>query len=412
MANDEDGFRTMRDFSFKGKRVLVRCDFNSPLGPNGEPLEFMRIRVYRPTFAALKDAAKVVVISHQGRKGQPDCVSLAKHAEILGQTIDTHKVIFCDDLIGPKALAAIDAVKPGEILVLENTRFLDEDAKNAPAEENAKTTLVKTLAPKFDVFINDAFSVSHRSQPSVTGFPVLVPSCAGMVVEKEMDAMYRAVEKGRRPSVYVVGGNKLSEVVKVIETTLYANTVDKILLGGAVAYAFLNARGLAPPETLSVITEKGEDLEKLLKRIKTIDSLFRERIETPVDIAISRGGREEVLVTDAKLKKYPPNDIGEKTISIYTEEIMRARSVLSKGPMGMYENPTFLQGTVKILMAMEHSKAYSLIGGGHMGNIAFDLGIAVDHISTAGGAVLAFMSGEKLPGIEVLRENAKKFPAA
>lgn len=199
MVDSIDGFRTMRDFNFKGKRVLVRCDFNSPLGPNGEPLEFMRIRVYKPTFAALKDAAKVVVISHQGRKGQPDCVSLAKHAEILSQIIETHKVVFCDDLIGQKALKAIDDAKQGEILVLENTRFLDEDAKNLSPEEGAKTTLVKTLAPKFDVFINDAFSVSHRSQPSVVGFPVVIPACAGMVVEKEMDAMHNAVGKGKAP---------------------------------------------------------------------------------------------------------------------------------------------------------------------------------------------------------------------
>jgi phosphoglycerate kinase len=179
-----------------------------------------------------------------------------------------------------------------------------------------------------------------------------------------------------------------------------------------VAYAFLHSRGLVPLETLAVITEKGDELAKLMKKISAIDAMFGDRIELPVDVAISRGGREEVLVTDSKLKEFPPVDIGRKTISIYSDEIGNARAVLSKGPMGMYENPTFLKGTVKLLFAMEHSKAYSLIGGGHMGNIAFDLGIAVDHISTAGGAVLAFMSGEKLPGIEVLRANAKKFPSA
>jgi len=401
-------YKTMRDFDFKGKKVLVRCDFNSPLGENGEPLEFMRIRVYKPAFALLKDAAKIVVISHQGRKGHDDCVTLKKHAEILGQTLDTHKVVFCDDTVGKKALAAIDAVKPGEVLVLENTRFLDEDNKNATPEENAKTKLVTTLAPKFDIFINDAFSVSHRSQPSVTGFPMVLPSCVGMVVEKEMDAMTRAVEKGRRPSLYVIGGSKLSEVVKVMESTLFNNTVDKVLLGGAVAHAFLNARGLSPKEALSAISEKDEELDKLMKKVKDIDLRFRDRIELPLDVAISRGGREEVRVGDAKMKDFPPCDIGDKTISYYTSEIIRARAVVSKGPMGMYENPTFLKGTVKILFAMERSKAYSLIGGGHMGNVAFDLGIAVDHISTAGGAVLAFMSGEKLPGIEVLRENAGK----
>jgi len=412
MSNNlTNGFRTMRDIDFKGKRVLVRCDFNSPLNANGEPIEFMRIRVYKPTFAALKDAAKVVAISHQGRKGQEDCVSLRHHAHILAQTLETQKVVFCEDLIGPKALKAIDDLKQGEVLVLENTRFLDEDNENMEPKKGAQTTLVKTLAPKFDVFINDAFSVSHRSQPSVTGFPVVLPSCAGMVLEKEMDAMYRAVEKGRRPSVYVVGGSKLKEVVKVVENTLRMNTVDKILVGGAVAHAFLYVRGLVPKEACAAISEKGEELDKLIEKIKKIEAVFKDRIELPIDIAISYGGREEVLVTDKRLGKYPPMDIGSRTISVYTDEILRARAVLSKGPMGMYENPAFLKGTVRILSAMERSKAYSLIGGGHMGNIAFDLGTAVDHISTAGGAVLAFMSGEELPGIEILKENAKKFPS-
>ncbi len=403
-----DAFKTMRDFDFKDKKVLIRCDFNSPLGEKGEPLEFMRIRVYKPTFAALKNAAKVVAISHQGRKGQADCVSLKKHAEILGQTLETQKVVFCDDLTGAKAMKAIDDLKQGEVLVLENTRFLDEDNENMEPEKGAQSALVKALAPKFDIFINDAFSVSHRSQPSVTGFPMVLPACAGMVVEKEMDAMYRAVEKGRRPCVYVIGGSKLKEVVKLVDTTLSKNTVDKILIGGAVAYAFLHVRGLVPRDACSAISEKGEELDKLLDKIKKIEAVFKDRIELPIDVAISYGGREEVLATDKKLGKYPPADIGDKTIAVYTEEIERARSVLSKGPMGMYENPTFLKGTVKILFAMERSKAYTLIGGGHMGNIAFDLGVAVDHISTAGGAVLAFMSGEKLPGIEVLKAGGKK----
>ena len=409
MVNGEGGFKTMHDMDFKGKKVLVRCDFNSPLGSQGEPIEFMRIRVYRPTFAALKDAAKIVAISHQGRKGQDDCVTLRKHSEILAQTLETQKVVFCDDLIGPKALKAIDDLKPGEVLVLENTRFLDDDNKEMSPEEGAATPLVKALAPKFDIFINDAFSVSHRSQPSVTGFPTVLPACAGMVVEKEMDAMYTAVKKGRRPSVYVIGGAKLKEVVKVVEATLQRNTVDKILVGGAVAQAFLYVRGLVPKEACSAITEKGADLDKLIEKIKRIELMFKDRIELPIDVAISYGGREEILVSDKRLGKYPPADIGSKTIAVYTAEIMRARAVMSKGPMGMYENPTFLKGTVRILQAMELSKAYALIGGGHMGNIAFDLGTAVDHISTAGGAVLAFMCGESLPGVEILKRNAEKF---
>ena len=407
MAND---FRTMKDIDFTGKRVLVRCDFNSPLGPEGEPLEFMRIRVYKPTFDALKGAAKVVAISHQGRLGKDDCVTLKRHAEILAQTID-QKVIFVDDTIGEKALSAIKNLKQGEVLVLENTRFLKEDNENASPEQHARTKLVSTLAPHFDYFINDAFSVSHRSQASVVGFPYVLPACAGLVVEKEMEAMLRALEKGRRPSVYVIGGAKLSEVIKVMEVTLERNRIDKILLGGAVAQAFLYVRGLVPLEATKVIQEKPEEMPGLLERARKLNEKYGSRIEVPIDVAISYGGREEVLVTDPRLKSYPVQDIGEKTIQIYAYEIQKARAAMSKGPMGRYENPAFLKGTVKILFAMDTTRAYTLIGGGHMGNIAFDLGIVVDHISTAGGAVLAFMSDEPLPGIEVLKENLRRFPS-
>jgi len=399
----------MRDFDFKDKNVLVRCDFNSPLDKQGVPIEFMRIRVYRPTFAALKDARRIVAISHQGRKGNKDCVSLANHAKILDQALDTHKVIFCGDTTTQKAMEAIKNVNRGEVLILENTRFLEEDNVNIKEGEALKSRIVDTLSPHFDIFINDAFSVSHRKQPSVAGFPMVLPSCAGMVVEREMEAMNRARRTGRRPAIYVVGGMKLKEVVALMENSLYQNTIDKFLLGGSVAFAFLYVRDLAPKETLIVIEESGDVLEGLLNRIRELDVVFRDRIELPVDVAISYGGREEVAVTDPLLRKYPVMDLGEKTIRIYTEEIMRARAVFSKGPMGYYENPTFMKGTVRILIAMERSNAFSLIGGGHMGNVAFDLGIATDHTSTAGGAVLGWMSGKPLEGIESLKNNLEEF---
>jgi len=397
----------MSDFDFTNKRVLVRCDFNSPLGGQGEILEFMRIKVYRDTFDLLKKA-KVVAISHQGRIGNPDCVSLANHAKILAETIK-QKVAFVDDLLGDKALKAIDGMNVGEVIVLENTRFQKEDNENAAPEVHKESSTVKTLAPHFDYFINDAFSVSHRSQATVVGFPAVLPSCVGLVVEKEMNAMYEAVKPEKKPTLYCIGGKKFSEVVKVMEITLTNNTVEKVLLGGAVAHAFLFTRGLVPKECLEVMEEKGEELEKLVSRAKALDEKFKDKIEVPTDIAIEYGGREEVKIGDKRLGPYKPMDIGEKTLKRFAKDMKKAKSIISKGPMGAYEHPAFLKGTVRTLIAMEKSKAYSLIGGGHMGSIAFDLGIKVDHISTAGGAVLAFMSGEPLPGIEVLKANAKQF---
>jgi len=407
---NKQGFCVMDDFDFSGKKVLVRCDFNSPLGENGEILEFMRIRVYKNTFEKLKDA-KVVAISHQGRLGNPDCVSLANHARILAETIN-QKVTFVDDLLGDKAKKAIDEVGVGEVIVLENTRFQQEDNENATPEQHSKSDLVKTLAPHFDYFINDAFSVSHRSQASVVGFPVVLPSCAGLVVAKEMDAMYEAVKPDKKPAVYCIGGKKFKEVIKVMEVTLNNNTIEKALVGGAVAHVFLYARGLVPKECLSVVEEKGDDLTKLVEKAKKLDEKYKDKIILPTDIAIAFGGREEAPVGDPRIGKYTPLDIGESTIGQFTDVMKNCKAIVSKGPMGAYENPIFLKGTVRTLINMENSPAYSLIGGGHMGNIAFDLGIRVDHISTAGGAVLAFMSGEPLPGIEVLKESAKLFKKA
>ena len=407
---NDKGFCVMDDFDFSGKKVLVRCDFNSPLGENGEILEFMRIRVYKNTFEKLKDA-KVVAISHQGRLGNADCVSLSNHAKILAETIN-QKVTFVDDLLGDKAKKAIDEVGVGEVVVLENTRFQQEDNEIATPEQHSKSDLVKTLAPHFDYFINDAFSVSHRSQASVTGFPMVLPSCAGLVVAREMEAMYEAVKPDKKPAVYCIGGKKFKEVIKVMEVTLNNNTIEKALVGGAVAHAFLYARGLVPKECLNVMEEKGDDLAKLVEKAKKLDEKYKDKIILPTDIAIAFGGREEASVGDPRIGKYTPLDIGESTIGQFTDVMKNCKAIVSKGPMGAYENPIFLKGTVRTLINMENSPAYSLIGGGHMGNIAFDLGIRVDHISTAGGAVLAFMSGEPLPGIEVLKESDKLFKKA
>jgi len=405
-----NGFCIMDDFDFTGKKVLVRCDFNSPLGENGEILEFMRIKVYKKTFDQLKNA-KVVAISHQGRLGNSDCVSLANHTKVLAETID-QKVTFINDLLGDKAKKAIDEVGVGEVVVLENTRFQQEDNENATPEQHSKSDIVRTLAPHFDYFINDAFSVSHRSQATVVGFPMVLPSCAGLVVAREMEAMYEAVKPDKKPAVYCIGGKKFKEVIKLMEVTLNNNTIEKALVGGSVAHAFLYVRGLVPKECLTVMEEKGDDLTKLIDRAKKLDEKFKDKIILPSDIAISFGGREEAPIGDSRLGKYIPLDIGESTIAEFTEVMKNAKAIISKGPMGAYENPIFLKGTVRTLINMENSPAYSLIGGGHMGSIAFDLGIRVDHISTAGGAVLAFMSGESLPGIEVLKQSAKLFKKA
>lgn len=400
------GFFSMAGADFSNKRVLLRCDLNSPV-KNGRIAEHMKILAHLRTLEKLK-AAAVAVLSHQGRPGDDDFISLRQHAEALAKHIG-RDVSFVSDLLGEKAQNAIKELKPGQVLVLENTRFEPEENIEAEPEKQRETRFVRTLAPLFDFYVNDAFATSHRSQPSLVGFPLALPSFAGLHFEAEVDALSKGILNSGRPRVYCLGGRKLKEVVHVAEAVLSGGYADKVLLSGAVGNLFLHLRGEMDRSAEEAIKEKGEELGKLKERAQALLQKYGDRIELPSDLAIDEGGRVEVALRDARLSEALPLDIGSDTIARYRAILLSAGTIISKGPAGAFEIEGFEKGTRALLEAMQESKAYSIIGGGHLANIAVKWGIKTGYVSTGGGASISFLSGRKAPAIEALKESARRF---
>jgi phosphoglycerate kinase len=404
-------FLTIDDFDFKNKVALVRVDFNSPIDPKTKKiLEDVRIRAHGETTIRelVHKGAKVVVLAHQGRPGDSDFIPLKQHAKILGEILG-RPVKYVDDLFGEKAKKAIKSLKGGEVLVLENVRtFADEQKKGTP-EEHAKTALVKSLAPLADVFVNDAFATAHRAHVSIVGFTAVLPSVAGRIMERELKALGKALESPEKPCVFVIGGAKADDALRISKYVLDNDIADSVLTGGVAGHLFLAAKGvdlgkpnvefLRKKELLSFVA----GIEKLVRR-------YPDRIKTPIDLAVDMNGkRKETVVRDLPTS-YPICDIGGKTIEEYDKIIGKAKSIVISGPMGVYENKEFMKGTKEVLGAIAKSKAFSLVGGGHTVAAVEQLGLEkkMGYVSTAGGALIEFLMGEKLPGVTALEAAAKR----
>ncbi len=399
---------TLRDFEFKGRKVLVRVDMNSPLSKDGEILDDSRIKEHAETIRALVDSgAAVVVMSHQGRPGGSDFSDLSKHAKVLERYCGV-SVEFVEDVMGPAAREAIKRLKPGEVLLLDNVRFVSEEIIEASPERQAKTFLVRRLAPLFNNFVLDAFATAHRSQPSIVGFPLVLPSCAGLVMERELTALSRVFNRSDEPRVFVLGGAKVHDTLRIIEHLYRSGVANLILTGGLVGLLFLAAKGAFV----------GEENIKLLERAGLISLIPRARrlllagapIETPVDFGVLKNGER----VDVPLGKVDGEimDIGQQTASIYSEYVKEAKVVVMRGPLGVVEDERFRFGTRKVMEAAIKSGAFVIIGGGHLRIVASELRVENMknvHLSTGGGALLEFLAGETLPGIEALRISAKKF---
>ncbi|RLI32431.1 phosphoglycerate kinase [Candidatus Bathyarchaeota archaeon] len=406
MVGDE--FIRLDDVDVKGLSVFVRVDFNSPIDPStGEILDDLRIKAAIPTLEALKEA-KVVVGSHQGRPLQEDFTTLEKHAKILGKYLKDRYVKFVDDVIGPKALEEVRKLKVGEILVLDNLRLCAEENVEAPAQKLAETIFVKRLKPLFNLYVNDAFSVSHRSQASVAGLPLVLPGVAGKMLEKEIAALEAISSSGKKPCIYVLGGVKVEDKFKVVEYGLKSGRGDFFLLGGILAEIFLKAKGY------KLGAENEKKLEKFnvyVEKAKEYLKSYGEKIILPSDLALKVDDKR----VEKDVKNLPDSgiimDLGSETIKTYSNILKDAAVVIASGPLGVFEEKGFEEGTVRILKAMGESKAYTIIGGGHLGGLAEIFGVKdkISHISTAGGAMLAYLQGKSLPGIEALKESAKKF---
>ena len=405
MSETEFHFLTLDDVKTSGRTVFVRVDMNSPLDPSGKKiLDDTRIRMTRETLERLKDA-KVVVGSHQGRPGDEDFTSLEAHARLLQKYV-SQPVKFVEDVIGPEARNQTKSLRVGEILVLDNLRLCSEENVSAPPDVLEKTIMVQRLAGLLDVYVNDAFATAHRLQASIVGLPRVVQAVAGKLMAKELEALKQAYYDPRRPSVYVLGGAKAEDKLPIIENILGARKADRVLVGGVVANVFLRASGVDFGEAENRKLEKSP---ALLEKARAILSKYKDKIILPTDLAVVRDGKR-LDISLRQVKGEGVRDIGKETASEYAKVIKGAKTVVSSGPLGVFEEKEFDLGSKTVLEAMTGQGAFTVVGGGHMGSYASMLGLdqRLSHVSTAGGATLTFLAGEELPGVRALVEAANR----
>lgn len=404
-------YLTLDDVKVKDKTVLVRVDFNSPVDPETKKvLDDSRIRAHGET--TIKElatkGAKVVVLAHQGRKGDPDFIPLKQHAEILSKVLGK-PVKYVDDVFGQKAKEAIRNLKDGEILVLENVRMFAGETKDGTPEDHAKTELVKNLAPLADFFVLDAFAAAHRAQVSIIGFTAVLPSAAGRIMERELKSLSKVLENPEKPSVFILGGAKADDSLEISKYVLDKGLADRILMGGVAGQVFLAAKGVNLGKPNIEFLEKKE-LMTFATGIRELMRKCPDKVKTPKDVAVEASGKREEI----PIEKLPTNhsimDIGTKTVEDYSKIIAKAKTIVVSGPMGVYENKEFSFGTRKVFEAIANSKAFSLAGGGH--TIAalqeFGLFTKISYVSTAGGALIEFLMGKKLPGVVALEKAAAR----
>ena len=392
--------KSVDDINVKGKKVLVRCDFNVPLDADLNITDENRLVAALPTIKKLiADGGKVILCSHLGKpKGEPKPeLSLAPVAkrltELLGQEV---KFAADANVVGDNAKAAVAAMNDGDVILLENTRFRAEETKNGEA-------FSKDLASICDVFVNDAFGTAHRAHCSNVGVAALVDTAVvGYLMQKEIDFLGNAVENPVRPFVAILGGAKVADKLNVISNLL--EKCDTLIIGGGMAYTFLKAKGyeigksLVDETKLDYCKEMMEKAEKLGKKLLLpVDAVTIADFPNPIDAEI------EVVTYDSN--KIPADrmglDIGEKTQALFADAVKTAKTVVWNGPMGVFENPTLAAGTLAVAKALAETDATTIIGGGDSAAAVNQMGYAdkMSHISTGGGASLEFLEGKELPGV-------------
>lgn len=397
--------KTVDDINVKGQKVLVRCDFNVPL-KNGVITDENRIVAALPTIKKLiADGGRVILCSHLGKpKGEPKPeLSLAPVAKRLSELLGKEVVFAADDnVVGENAKAAVNAMKDGDVVLLQNTRYRAEETKNG--EEFSKE-----LGSLADIFVNDAFGTAHRAHCSTVGVVSYVKEAvAGYLIGKELKYLGNAVENPVRPFVTILGGAKVADKLSVIENLL--NKADTLIIGGGMAYTFLAAKGYGVGKSL-LDTEKIDYCRDMLKKadekgvkiLLPVDCNIADHFPDPIDAPI------DVKTVDADKipADYEGLDIGPKTSELFANEVKNAKTVVWNGPMGVFENPTLAEGTIAVAKSLAETDAVTIIGGGDSAAAVNTLGFGdkMTHISTGGGASLEFLEGKELPGIAALNDK-------
>ena len=413
------GIHTLDELQVQGKTVLCRVDINQPVDRStGKLRSINRIKACVPTLRELSDkGAKLVVLAHQGSDIEyKNFYSTEPHAEVLAELLE-RPVQWIDDVCGPAAREKIKALQEGEILLLDNVRFVSEEQtlfemKLALShEQQAQTLLVRKLAPLADYFVCDAFAASHRDQPSLCGFEQVLPSAMGRLFEKEFCTVSQVMEEPERPCVFVLGGAKISDAFMMMQTVLGRGVADKVITGGLVANIFLIALGKDIGQGSKDFIVKSNYAE-YFEKAREVYAQYGDKIVLPEDLAwVTDGQRHE-----ADIDKIPEDvgaiDIGTKTAGIYRDIILNAHTVFVNGPMGVFEQAPSEAGTKAVWMALAETDGHTVLGGGDSitATEKYDLTDRMGYICTGGGALIRFLTGEELPVVRALRHAAKQFP--
>ncbi|MFH1240690.1 MAG: phosphoglycerate kinase [Candidatus Diapherotrites archaeon] len=394
--------RCIDEVDVKNKTIVLRIDINSPV-ENGKPILSKKIKQHSKTIKELSEkGAKQVVLSHQGRKGDDTFISLEGHAELMSKLIGK-RISFCawdEDYV-----SEIKELTAGDILFLDNTRFLDYETKENSPEEHAKTELVKKIAPVADYFVLDALAIAHRSHASVVGFTPVLKSFAGPLLKKEMEALNKT-NVCEKPRVLILGGSKTKDSIKLMKNMLKHKEVETVLLGGIIGELFLKASGTDLGKKEEWLKEK--EFFQFLDLAKELIETHDQQIVYPADVAVEENTQRKEIDVENLPSENMIFDIGERTSNLYEVFIKRAKLIIYNGPMGMYENPRFALGTKRLAQSIVDSEAYSVLGGGDTETAVNELGFDSEefsHVSMAGKACLKYLSGDKLAGLEALEQN-------
>lgn len=387
--------KTVKDIDLVGKRVIMRVDFNVPMD-KGVVTDDKRIKAALPTIKyVLEQGASLLLMSHLGRpKGGPDPeFSLKAAAEVLASHLGK-PVMMAPDCVGPEVEKIVAALKPGEVVMLENTRFY-------PGEEKNDLDLAKKMAALADVYVNDAFGSAHRAHSSTEGIARFLPAVSGFLMEQELEYLGRAVSNPEHPYIAILGGAKISDKILVVETLL--SKCDKLIIGGGMANTFLAAKGLNMQDSLVESTSL-ETAKAILSRVSNklvlpVDAIVADKFDAEAD--------SQVVDVEAIPAGWRMLDVGPKTLELYKQTLAGAKLIVWNGPVGVFEFPKFAEGTFALAKLLAESGATTVIGGGDSASAVKKAGVAkqMTHVSTGGGASLEFLEGKELPGVAAL--NAK-----